>query len=56
MKTVLILKKGNNQEAFSTLTKLCRSNPTLFNYGYLKGKKDFPYTYKGHEILKLEVK
>lgn len=56
MKTVLILKKENEYEAFATLTKLCRSNPTVFNYGYLKHKSQFPYTYKGYEILKLEVK
>ncbi|GAB4165910.1 MAG: hypothetical protein Tsb0033_27840 [Winogradskyella sp.] len=56
MRSVLILKKDNKLEAFTTLTKLCRSNPTLFNYGYLKGKKDFPYTYKGHEIFKMELK
>ena len=56
MKTVLILKKNNNFEAFSTLVKLCKSNPGVFNYGYLKGKSKFPYTYKGHEILKLDIK
>lgn len=55
MRTVVILEKNEDKRAFTTMTALCRSNPNIFNYNYLKGKNDFPYNYKGYRLTKVEL-
>ena len=56
MRTVIILEKDKDYELFTTMTKLCKSNPLIFNYNYLKGRTDFPFKYKGYNFIKKPLK
>ena len=52
--TIILLKKNENIEAYTALTKLCKDYKE-FSYSYIKSKK-FPFNYKGYEFLKIKVK
>jgi hypothetical protein len=53
MKSVIIVKKGEDLEAWGSLTELCDNHKeNKFSYNYLKGLK-FPFDYKGFSFRKV---
>lgn len=47
-KRVIILSRGDEVDAYGSLTEICRKNKD-FSYHYLKSKK-YPFSYKGWEF------
>lgn len=47
---IIILTDGTNQEAWGSLTEICRTHG--FSYNYLKSKK-MPFVYKGVHFNKV---
>ncbi len=50
-KYIIVLVRGQEVQAWSTLTECCKANEH-FSYGYIKTLK-FPFTYKGYEFYKV---
>lgn len=52
---IVICKDGKPIYVFGGVVDMCRKMPD-FNYNYLKGKTEFPYSYKGYVIYKLKFR
>ena len=53
MKNIIILTNGESQEAWGSLTELCRAHE--WSYNYLKRQK-LPFKYKGWKINRVPFK